>query len=197
MNQSQQQQQEKPSFLEWYSYKTGMFMDKLCFSYIQEFDGVSLYEERKEQMRRSYASYELPGDFPHFQESIHRTETLPIQNIWRTIDDDDDDDEDWRSTTSDEVLSQLFRPKREHSTSSLKSGANDHESYQYLLRMKPQNYIHGCDEDRLDFQQLKPTYHDDCLGKKTLSIGNLGKEDSMRNLGCNPPTRKQVTSKAA
>jgi hypothetical protein len=113
--------------------------------------------------------------------------------------DEDEDDEDWRSTTSDEVVSQLFRLKREHSTSSkssLKCGANDHEAYQYLLRMKPQNYIHG-GEDRLGFQQLKPAYRNDCLGKKTLSIGNLGKEDSMRNLGCNPPTRKQVTSTAA
>jgi hypothetical protein len=34
------------------------------------------------------------------------------------------------------------------------------------------------------------------LGKKTLSIRNLGKKDSLRNLGCNPPTRKQATSKA-
>jgi hypothetical protein len=114
--------------------------------------------------------------------------------------DEDEDDEDWRSTTSDEVVSQLFRPKQKHSTSSkssLKSGANDHESYQYLLRMEPQNYIHGGDEDKLGFQLLKPAYRNDYLGKKTLSIGDLGKEDSMRNLGCNPPTRKQVTSKAA
>jgi hypothetical protein len=277
MNQSQQQHQEKTSFLESYSNKIGMVMDKLCFSYIQEFDGVSLYEDRTELMRRCHASYELPDDLQDFQDYSNRTETLPIQNIKRThwllqsnsfiVDvndddaprdqapmtpptktsifkkqkrenscdsldvfcspavhkptlrapspsdtyttvsismsmsqstmDEDEDDEDRRSTTSDDVVSQLFRPKLEHSTSSLKSGANDHESYQYLLRMKPQNYIHGGDEDRLGFQQLKPAYRNDCLGKKTLSIGNLGKENSMRNLGCNPPTRKQVSSTAA
>jgi hypothetical protein len=35
------------------------------------------------------------------------------------------------------------------------------------------------------------------LGKKTRSIRNLRKKDSTRNLECNPPPRKQVTSKAA
>jgi hypothetical protein len=34
------------------------------------------------------------------------------------------------------------------------------------------------------------------LGKKTLSIRNLGRKDSMRNLGCNLPIRNQATSKA-
>jgi hypothetical protein len=271
--QQQQEQQENPSFLEWYSNKTGIVMDNLCFSCanvypseIQDFDGVSTYEEQKEHMRRCYASYEIPGDFQDY--SIHRKETLPIQNIWGAhsllqansfIDDDDDDDddaplehaplsptkpsifrensrdsldvfyshafekpmlhppispsdtyttismsmslsddededdeEDRRSTTSDEAMSQLFRPKQLHATSStsssssLKDGANDHESYGYLLRMKPQNYMHGGgdEEDRIGFQQrLRPAYRNNGLPYSLEDIGNAEKlrSDTLKN----------------
>ena len=57
----------------------------------------------------------------------------------------DDDEEDWRSTTSAEVASHLFRPTRNHSLSSKSGGNEDYESYGYLLRMKPENYMHGGD----------------------------------------------------
>jgi hypothetical protein len=57
----------------------------------------------------------------------------------------DDDEEGWRSTTSTEVASHLFRPKATQSPSSKSDGNKDHESYGYLLRMKPENYTHGGD----------------------------------------------------
>jgi hypothetical protein len=83
-------------------------MDKLCFSCaddsssdIQEFDGVSSYEQQKELIRSCYASYALPGEFR--DNSTDRKETLPIQNSTSPhsllqfnsfLDDDDDDDDD-------------------------------------------------------------------------------------------------------
>jgi hypothetical protein len=72
----------------------------------------------------------------------------------------DDDEEDWRSTTSTEVMSQLFRPKRNNSSSSKSGGNKDHESYRCLLRMKQQNYTHGGDhaDEMPGLQLLRPTY---------------------------------------
>jgi hypothetical protein len=231
MNQSQQQK-EKPSFLEWYSNKTGMVMDKLCFSCpdnysseIQEFNGVSSYEEQKAFLRRCYASYELPGDFQDYSiHSTHRRETLPIQYIRRThwlqsnsfIDNVNDDDasREQAPMTPPPAKTSIFKmQKRENSCDSLDvfcspavhkptlhPPISPSDTYTTVSMSMRQSYM---DEDEHEDEDWRSTTSDqvvsqyDCLGKKTLSIGNLGKENSMRNLGCNPPTRKQVTSNAA
>jgi hypothetical protein len=251
LNQAQERQQAPStasvsSVSEWYSKTTDTIRDSLCFacpsSDNQVWDDSSYaYDERKEPIRKCFASYELSGEIE--DKWIHHKDTLPMQNITRRThsllqsnsifsrgdDDDDDDDvpraqtlthsrdnsfasivflssaavhkplhppispsdtlttvslsqsmdddddEDWRSTTSTEVVSHLFRPKQNYSSSSKSGGNKDHESYGHLLRMKPEHYMHGgdhvdemsglhmhggdhADEEKSGLQSLRPTY---------------------------------------